>query len=533
MNRRFLSLVVFVTLLLSLASASYAAVGTATGDTVLPSDVERLSAIPGDSSITLKWDAAFDETGVAGYKIYYGTKEVTASNNAAYENTVDAKNVLVYRVGDLQNGTKYWVAVTAYDVAGNESASYSPYVGATPHAMIVADATTPASETTTAIKKDATVAVAGGVGSAGDPATEAPRVVKAEALDKNHVRVTFSEQVVLPQVKPENAFSIQDNFSYLFLKTTSVTQDVTDTSGVSFIVATEETQIPTSEYIVTVSSDVQDVAGTPISSGTSDTASFTGSAAAAAPATATAAAATTPTVPVADATSPSAPDAFGIATVTASNDTTVKVSFTKPAVLHVDPTENFSVYQKDDASKKLAVSAIVVDDNKKDVLISTAQQSPISYVVKVTDVLDENGAVLAEGKDTFDFAGASGAVADTTPPEDVTGFVIRMAKQLMVKLGWKGSKNSAGDLVDYVLYRSTDAGKNYGMITSLGKENTAYELNESAPGSYYYKITAKDATGNESKGVVTKVRLVETGPELGLFVLMAVGLGRMFGKKKK
>lgn len=540
MNRRFLSLAVFVALFLSLAGASYAAVGgatgSATGDTVLPSDVERLSAIPGDRSVTLKWDEAFDETGVAGYKVYYGTKEVTAKNDAVYEKTVDVKNVLVYTVGDLQNGTKYWIAVTAYDVAGNESASYSPYVGVTPHTMIVADATTSAPETTTAVKKDAVVAVGAGGAVAGGPDTEAPRVVKAEATDKNHVRVTFSEQVVLPQVKPENAFSIQDNLSYEFLKATSVAQDATDTSGLNFIVTTEA-QIPNSEYIVTVSSDVQDMAKNPISSGTSDTASFTGSANAAAPAAAPAAVVPA-TVPTADATSasatnPSAPDAFGIATVAAQNDTTVKVSFTKPVVLHIDPTENFSLYQKDDETKKLAISSIVVDDNKKDILITTAQQSPIAYMVKMTDVLDESGATLADGKDTLEFAGASGAVADTTPPEDVTGFMIKMVKKLMVKLGWNGSKNSAGDLAQYVVYRSTDAGKNYGVITSLGKENTAYELNESAPGSYYYKITAKDATGNESKGVVAKVRLVETGPELGLFVLMSVGLGRVFGKKKK
>ena len=72
------------------------------------------------NSTTLTWDAPTINadgtalTGLAGYKIYYGT------STGSYTTTVDAGNFTTYTVPALSAGT-YYFAVTAYDTSGNES----------------------------------------------------------------------------------------------------------------------------------------------------------------------------------------------------------------------------------------------------------------------------------------------------------------------------------------------------------------------------------------------------------------------------
>ena len=71
-----------------------------TKDATPPSDVATLSATTADHTVMLTWSAATDETGVTGYKVYYGTDEVKSGNTATYTKNIDAKNpdrkVLVY-----------------------------------------------------------------------------------------------------------------------------------------------------------------------------------------------------------------------------------------------------------------------------------------------------------------------------------------------------------------------------------------------------------------------------------------------------
>jgi fibronectin type 3 domain-containing protein len=55
------------------------------------------------------------EPDLAGYKIYYGT------SSQDYINFVDVGLVTSYRLDELLDDTAYFVAVTAYDTAGNES----------------------------------------------------------------------------------------------------------------------------------------------------------------------------------------------------------------------------------------------------------------------------------------------------------------------------------------------------------------------------------------------------------------------------
>ncbi len=535
------------------SASSIAFAATPDSDTTPPGDVERLTAVTGDSMITLSWDAAKDDAGVTGYKIYFGPDEVMETNTATYAKHETVENVTTYELKKLENGKKYFIAVTAVDAAGNESENYSPYVGVKPMSKIVAAANGVDTAATTVVTKDSKDAIVAVTPSSGSDTT-APTVKSAIALYKGQVKVTFSEPIKLPVMKPEKSFTVQDNIVYEKLAVNGAFMDPSDKTGTIVLLDTDN-QNPDSDYIVTASSDIEDIAGNLISSGTSDVGQFKGSAITleaylkahpATTATATAPAATkteavtknVPLIPAANATTDTSKDvpkdAFKISKLEVQNDTTIKLTFSKPLVLSINPTENFSITKKNDPKALLSISSIEINEAKTSVIITATMEPKTDYALVMADVMNDKGDLLTKENSTFDFVSTTGAVVkkDTTPPEDVSNFVAKTAKTLAAKLSWTKSKNSAGDLLEYILYRSMD-GKKYGSITSLSKENTAYETQELSPGYYYYKITAKDANGNESKGKSVKVHLAETGPEVGLLVLMSVGLGRVFGRKRK
>ncbi len=73
-----------------------------------------------ETGITLAWDAPTKRTdgsslsGLAGFKVYYG------NSTRQYNQSVDVGNVTTVTVDNLPLGPLY-IAVTAYDVFGNES----------------------------------------------------------------------------------------------------------------------------------------------------------------------------------------------------------------------------------------------------------------------------------------------------------------------------------------------------------------------------------------------------------------------------
>jgi len=56
-----------------------------------------------------------EEADLAGYRVYYGT------TSGEYINFVDVGNVTTYRLADLLDSVTYFIAITAYDTANNES----------------------------------------------------------------------------------------------------------------------------------------------------------------------------------------------------------------------------------------------------------------------------------------------------------------------------------------------------------------------------------------------------------------------------
>jgi len=70
--------------------------------------------LPISYGATLIWDRN-NEGDLAGYNIYCGT----ATRN--YESIIDVGNVTEYKLRDLNEGVTYYIALTAYDITGNES----------------------------------------------------------------------------------------------------------------------------------------------------------------------------------------------------------------------------------------------------------------------------------------------------------------------------------------------------------------------------------------------------------------------------
>jgi len=72
--------------------------------------------IPTTATASLAWDAS---SGVAGYRLYYGTAAHTYQQ--AKGSGVAVGNATSYTVSDLKSSTLYYFAVTAIDSNGNES----------------------------------------------------------------------------------------------------------------------------------------------------------------------------------------------------------------------------------------------------------------------------------------------------------------------------------------------------------------------------------------------------------------------------
>jgi hypothetical protein len=502
--KKILSLFSAAGLMLGLFSTAFAA-----ADATAPSDVENVKVVAGDSKATLSWDVATDNVKVKGYKVYVGTASVEKAAGEYNLGAQDVGDVVSADVGNLENDTKYYFAVTAYDAAGNESKKYSVEVDATPKAGL-------------SDKADAV----------------APTVIEAKATSKSEVEVEFSEAVKLPKTHPEQAFRVenQDTMELLDVLNAEIMKDADVTAGKEgkMVKLTTDIQKKDVSYILTATIDVTDLADNPIISGTSDTAVFKGS----------------------DA-EPKASDAAGpqVSEVEFIDSTHLLVTFNESIVLGLNPSENFNVTLKDTPdSAMLEISEVNLGNDTKtgvkdaSVVLTTGEMTADkTYVVTVTGVIDGAGNKVDPAKNSAEFTategsggdqggtGAGGGVTeDKTPPPDVSKFVAKVVKKdeaLSVLLSWILPKDT--DVALQKVYLSSD-GKEYKEEASLDKalqEHSPTGLQ--AENEYWFKLTQVDAAGNESKGVLAKVKLSETGPELLGLLLVSAGLGRVFTRRKK
>ena len=88
--------------------------------------------------------------------------------------------------------------------------------------------------------------------------------------------------------------------------------------------------------------------------------------------------------------------------------------------------------------------------------------------------------------------------SDTTPPAQVAGLVVNTAGNTQLNLTW--TANTEADLHHYNVYRGTTAGftVTLGTTTPVGQPTTNSFSNTglTASTTYYYKVSAVDASGN-------------------------------------
>ncbi|MBU0706242.1 fibronectin type III domain-containing protein [Patescibacteria group bacterium] len=381
-----------------------------------PENVNNVSAVSKDATtLTVSWDAAKDyqDNAVDHYRIYYGTQSVQGGDAPSYEVEVDTPdNAATYDLGSLVTDTTYYLSVTAIDSNASESLEYSIETSGTPTEVPAA----PEADTT------------------------APTVLNVLAKDKNHVLVGFSEEVKLPELLAEAAFTITEQINPLnTLEVISAQKYADDPENKTVILETAD-QTKNVNYIVTASVAITDLAGNPIVSGSTDSGLFLGS----------------------------------------DQGTTPPEEASPPAE---EPAE-----------------------------------APVAELISEP-------------------AGETAEAVDVIPPEDITDLVLDFKEQLekfVIIMNWTGSLNKAKDLIDQILYMSMDRGMTYDAGNSLGAVTTTHQVPNLEGGKEYtFKITTKDASGNESVGVIKSIRLPQTGFGAGMLVLASAGAAYQALKRRK
>ncbi|MBI4995205.1 Ig-like domain-containing protein [Candidatus Peregrinibacteria bacterium] len=97
----------------------------------VPSKIKTVQAIagPGSGKITLSWSSAQAESGIAFYRIYYGTN---SANLNLVVNTKDSNTT--WYIPSLQNGIQYFFQVVGIDKNGQEGDNRSDMISASPQA---------------------------------------------------------------------------------------------------------------------------------------------------------------------------------------------------------------------------------------------------------------------------------------------------------------------------------------------------------------------------------------------------------------
>ncbi len=488
MNKIFRKVISTLSVLAVLGMVGFTAFAAA--DTKNPSDVENLKGTAQDKAVTLTWDAATDDVAVTGYQVHYGLNTV-GSTGSSYDMKKDTGNVLEYKVEGLENDTTYYFSVVAYDAAGNESLRWAKEVSYAP----TADA-------------------------ADILDVDAPKVSSSEAMNIEQVKVVFSEEVVLPTVDPHASFTVENDDTLSLLDVTGAKLDPKDPANKTVILDTK----PQEEgvlYKLTVSVDIKDKAGNVIVSGTSDTAIFEGSALVKA---------------LEDTQAPT------ILSVDSFGNTSVVLRLDESVVIALDPSTNFEIKEKDNPKNILSVLGVEFIPNEESpdhisIDIVTSAQSEVVYTIKVVNLKDAAGNLIAEENATMEFTGkVAGEVVDVTPPKDVTALlntVIFKNQKYQVTFNWENPEENMGDTVKQLLYLSYNLGETYNVNTTLLSEVDEYAVDGLAPGEYWVKLTQQDAAGNESEGTLTKIVLAETGPGIVGAFMLSIGLGRVYRKKRQ
>lgn len=176
-------------------------------------------------------------------------------------------------------------------------------------------------------------------------------------------------------------------------------------------------------------------------------------------------------------------------------------------------------------------SSVLLSDEEAAAL---TQETPKTASGTTVEAVETNSGSTTTSGTTLDTT----TQLDITPPENITDLMVTQKllelNEYLVTLTWTPSINSAGDLIDQIIYKSLNRGTDYDSGLSLGLNATKYETRLEGGKEYTFKITTKDRSGNESTGVIKSIRLPQTGPEgILLFASMLSGLGATQILKRK
>jgi beta-lactamase superfamily II metal-dependent hydrolase len=111
------------------------------------------------------------------------------------------------------------------------------------------------------------------------------------------------------------------------------------------------------------------------------------------------------------------------------------------------------------------------------------------------ELTSASGSTFTVRQGTSSFSYTSKSAADTQPPSAPSALVASAASSSAVDLSWAASSDNVG-VSGYTVYRGTDGTS----FASVGTSTTAgfADLGLTAGTTYWYRVTARDAAGNES-----------------------------------
>ncbi|MFQ5515860.1 MAG: right-handed parallel beta-helix repeat-containing protein, partial [Myxococcota bacterium] len=182
-----------------------------------------------------------------------------------------------------------------------------------------------------------------------------------------------------------------------------------------------------------------------------------------------------------------------------------------------DDVDRYEIYRRDASSPVFLFvgQATAGQSSFDDAAVTTGVD--YSYKVTAVDVVGNRSDSATAGP-----ARLSG-LADTTPPEDVTGLTATATSLngtgISAYLTWTGSADTAGDLVGHRLRVSTDGGVTFGTnapafddggIFTIPRHLTRFQVGTLTAGvTHHFTLSTIDEVPNESAGVT--VSLTPTG----------------------
>lgn len=192
----------------------------------------------------LSWNPSA-EPDVIGYKVYQGTTTLV------YDTVYDVGNVISYTVQNLNFGTTYYFAITAYDASFNES-GFSPEVSKTPTDVLLGDLTISMNIFT--VTDATTVTESATIFPHVDVSVGETPIIVTELLT---VRFPFkatsvSDAVTLSEAAPLLTLTTQAQIFMTVSDATTVTESNTQTLRVLFILTVTEATTVTESRTVAI-----------------------------------------------------------------------------------------------------------------------------------------------------------------------------------------------------------------------------------------------------------------------------------------